>query len=59
MLHMPMTGIISPHDHACMDSLGNEVTVKKDKTLTAREKKLEKKRAARRQAPLPTHEDED
>jgi elongation factor 3 len=43
-----------------MDSLGNEIKVKKEKILTAREKKkLEKKRAARREAGLPTDSDED
>ena len=43
-----------------MDSLGNEIKVKKEKVLTAREKKkLEKKRAARREQGLPTDSDED
>jgi hypothetical protein len=43
-----------------MDSLGNEIKVKKEKVLTAREKKkLEKKRAARRAAGLPTDSEED
>jgi elongation factor 3 len=43
-----------------MDSLGNEIKVKKEKVLTAREKKkLEKKRAARREQGLPTDSDSD
>ena len=43
-----------------MDSLGNEIKVKKEKVLTAREKKkLEKKRAARRAQGLPTDSEED
>ena len=43
-----------------MDSLGNEIKVKKEKVLTAREKKkLEKKRKERREKGLPTDSDED
>ena len=43
-----------------MDSLGNEIKVKKEKVLTAREKKkLEKKRAERRDKGLPTDSDDD
>ena len=43
-----------------MDSLGNEIKVKKEKVLTAREKKkLEKKKAARRAQGLPSDSDED
>jgi elongation factor 3 len=42
------------------DSLGNEIKVKKEKVLTAREKKkLEKKRKERREKGLPTDSDED
>lgn len=43
-----------------MDSLGNEIKVKKEKVLTAREKKkLEKKRKERRDKGLPTDSEED
>merc|ERR1719247_409825 len=43
-----------------MDSLGNEIKVKKEKVLTAREKKkLEKKKAARRAQGLPSNSSED
>tara|TARA_B100001540_G_C15816997_1_gene648282 strand:+ start:20129 stop:23188 length:3060 start_codon:yes stop_codon:yes gene_type:complete len=43
-----------------LDSLGNEIKVKKEKVLTAREKKkLEKKRKERRDKGLPTDSDED
>merc|ERR1719197_181223 len=43
-----------------MDSLGNEIKVKKEKVLTAREKKkLEKKKAARRAQGLPSDSEED
>ena len=43
-----------------MDSLGNEIKVKKEKVLTAREKKkLEKKKQERRNKGLPTDSDED
>jgi len=43
-----------------MDSLGNEIKVKKEKILTAREKKkLEKKRAERRAKGLPSDSDDD
>lgn len=42
------------------DSLGNEIKVKKEKILTAREKKkLEKKRKERREKGLPTDSEED
>jgi len=42
------------------DSLGNVIKVKKEKKLTAREqKKLEKKKAERRKAGLPSDSDED
>lgn len=42
------------------DSLGNEIKVKKEKVLTAREKKkLEKKRKERREKGLPTDSEED
>ena len=43
-----------------LDSMGNEIKVKKEKVLTAREKKkLEKKKAERRKKGLPTESDED
>ena len=43
-----------------MDSLGNEIKVKKEKVLTAREKKkLEKKKQERRNKALPTDSSED
>ena len=43
-----------------MDSLGNEIKVKKEKVLTAREKKkLEKKKQERRNKGLPTDSSED
>jgi len=43
-----------------MDSLGNEIKVKKEKILTAREnKKLEKKKAERRAKGLPSDSDDD
>lgn len=42
------------------DSLGNEIKIKKEKVLTAREKKkLEKKKKERREKGLPTDTDED
>mmetsp|Transcript_68334 Transcript_68334/g.142419 ORF Transcript_68334/g.142419 Transcript_68334/m.142419 type:complete len:1066 (-) Transcript_68334:74-3271(-) len=42
------------------DSLGNVIKVKKEKKLTARElKKIEKKKAERRKAGLPSESDED
>ena len=43
-----------------LDSMGNEIKVKKEKVLTAREKKkLEKKKAERRKKGLPSQSDED
>lgn len=43
-----------------LDSMGNEIKVKKEKVLTAREKKkLEKKKAERRKKGLPSESDED
>ena len=43
-----------------LDSLGNEIKIKKEKVLTAREKKkLEKKRKERRDKGLPTDSEED
>ena len=43
-----------------MGSLGNEIKVKKEKVLTAREKKkLEKKKAARGAQGLPSDSDDD
>ena len=71
-LLMAISGISPPHAphaprayHCHLSStspsihglLGNEVTFKKEKILTASKKLEEKKRAARRQAALPTDEE--